>query len=101
MHAKLGFKHRLGAQRSRFLQLHRQVQHLAVVVVVPHRRLMLGPALLPHQLRALLDRVDWLSPEDLGQHADLDPWFTLLTLPVRPEAKIQAPPSRSWAPARI
>ena len=44
MHAKPGFKHRLGAQSFRFLQLHRQVQHLAVVVVVPHRRLKLGPA---------------------------------------------------------
>ena len=33
MHAKPGFKHRLGAQSFRFLQLHPQVQHLAVVVV--------------------------------------------------------------------
>ena len=37
MHAKAGFKHRLFAQSARFLQLHPQVQHLAVVVVVPHR----------------------------------------------------------------
>jgi hypothetical protein len=43
MHAKPGFKHRLAAQSFRFLQLHPHVQHLAVVVVVPHRRLNLGP----------------------------------------------------------
>jgi len=34
MHAKAGFKHRLGAQSFRFLQLHPQVLHLAVVVVM-------------------------------------------------------------------
>jgi hypothetical protein len=34
MHAKVGFKHRLGAQSFRFLQLHPEVLHLAVVVVV-------------------------------------------------------------------
>ena len=39
MHAKPGFKHRLGAQSFRFLQLNPQVMHLEVVVVVPHRRL--------------------------------------------------------------
>ena len=57
MHAKPGFKHRLGAQSFRFLQLHPQVQHLAVVVVVPHRRLNLGPAQLPQQLQAFLEQV--------------------------------------------
>jgi hypothetical protein len=30
----VGFKHRLGAQSFRFLQLHPEVLHLAVVVVV-------------------------------------------------------------------
>ena len=35
MHAKPGFKHRLGAQSFRFLQLNPQVMHLAVVVLVP------------------------------------------------------------------
>ena len=90
MHAKPGFKHRLGAQSFRFLQLHPQVQHLAVVVMVPHRRLKLGPALLPHQLQAFLDGVAWLSLEELGQQADLDPLLALLTLPVRPEAELQA-----------
>ena len=90
MHAKPGFKHRLGAQSFRFLQLHPQVQHLAVVVMVPHRRLKLGPALLPHQLQAFLDGVVWLSLEELGQQADLDPLLALLTLPVRPEAELQA-----------
>jgi len=57
MHAKPVFKHRLFAQTARFLQLHPQVLHLAVVVVVPHRRLNLGPALLPQQLQAFLDGV--------------------------------------------
>jgi len=57
IHAKPGFKHRLGAQSFRFLQLHPQVQHLAVVVVVPHRRLNLGPAQLPQQLQACLHGV--------------------------------------------
>ena len=90
MHAKPGFKHRLGAQSFRFLQLHPQVQHLAVVVVVPHRRLKLGPALLPQQLQAFVDGVIWLSLEELGQQADLDPWLTLLSLPVRPEAELPA-----------
>ena len=90
MHAKPGFKHRLGAQSFRFLQLNPQVQHLAVVVVVQHRRLKLGPALLPQQLQAFVDGVIWLSLEELGQQPDLDPWLTLLSLPVRPEAELPA-----------
>ena len=90
MHSKPGFKHRLGAQSFRFLQLHPQVLHLAVVVAVPHRRLKLGPAQLPHQLQGFVDGVIWLSLEELGQQADLDPWLTLLTLPVRPEAELPA-----------
>jgi hypothetical protein len=109
MHAKPGFKHRLFAQTARFLQLHPQVLHLAarrqlgnapayvvdtghlaVVVVVPHRRLKLGPALLPQQLQEFLDGVVLLSLEELGQQADLDPWLTLLTLPVRPQAELPA-----------
>jgi predicted transposase YdaD len=89
MHAKPGFKHRLGAQSFRFLQLHPQVQHLAVVVVVPHRRLRLGPAALPFQLEAFLAGVHWLSLEELGQQPGLDPLVSLLTLPMRPEAEIQ------------
>ena len=89
MHAKPGFKHRLGAQSFRFLQLYPQVLHLAVVVVVPHRRLKLGPAQLPQQLQAFLDGVIWLSPEELGQQDDLDPMLTLLTLPLRPEAELK------------
>ncbi len=47
MQGKPGFKHRLFAQTARFLQLHSQVLHLEVVVVVPHKRLRLGPAELP------------------------------------------------------
>ena len=66
------------------------MQHLAVVVVVPHRRLRLGPALLPQQLQAFVDGVVWLSLEELGQQADLDPLLNLLTLPVRPEAELPA-----------
>ena len=89
MHAKQGFKHRLGAQSFRFLQLHPQVLHLAVVVVVPNRRVNLGPTQLPQQLQAFLDGVVWLSLEELGQQADLDPLLSLLTLPVRPEAELQ------------
>jgi len=89
MHAKAGFKHRLGAQSFRFLQLHPQVLHLAVVVVMPHRRLNLGPAQLPQQLQAFLDGVVWLSLEELGHQSDLDPLLNLLTLPVRPEAELQ------------
>jgi hypothetical protein len=68
MHSKPGFMHRLGAQSFRFLQLHPQVQHLAVVVVVPHRRLRLGPSQL-QQLQAFVDGVIWLSLEELGQQA--------------------------------
>ena len=89
MHAKPGFKHRLFAQTARFLQLHPQVLHLAVVVVVPYRRLNLGPAQLPQQLLAFLDGVIWLSLEELGQHPDLDPMLALLMLPVRPEAELK------------
>ena len=89
MHAKAGFKHRLFAQTARFLQLHPQVLHLAVVVVVPHHRLRLGPAQLPQHLQAFVDGVLWLSLEELGQQADLEPLLSLLTLPVRPEAELQ------------
>ena len=89
MHSKKGFKHCLGAQSFRFLQLHPKVEHLAVVVVVPHRRLNLGPARLPEQLQAFVDGVVWLSLEELGQMPDLDPMLTLLTLPVRPEAQLK------------
>jgi predicted transposase YdaD len=94
MHAKPGFKHRLGAQSFRFLQLHPQVLHLAVVVLVPHRRLRLGPDQLPQQLQAFVDGVVWLSLEELGQQADLDPLLALLALPVRPEAELQASSQR-------
>ncbi len=31
----------------------------------------------------------WLSLEELGQQADLDPLLTLLTLPVQPEAQLK------------
>jgi predicted transposase YdaD len=89
MHAKAGFQHRLAAQSFRFLQLHPQVHHLGVVVVVPHRRLRLGTAQLPQQLQAFVDGVIWLSLEKLGQMPDLDPLLTLLTLPVRPEAQLK------------
>ena len=89
MHAKPGFKHRLFAQTARFLQLNPQVLHLAVVVVPPHQRLKLGPALLPQLLQLFLDGVVWLSLEELGQQVDLDPLLKLLTLPVRPQVELK------------
>lgn len=42
------------------------------------------------QLQAFVDGVIWLSLEELGQQADLDPLLALLTLPVRPEAELKA-----------
>ena len=89
MHAKPGFKHRLGAQTLRFLQLHPKVRHLRVVVVVPHRRLNLGPAHLPRQLQLVMDDVIWISLEELGQKDELDPLLNLLTLPVLHEPELQ------------
>ena len=89
MHAKPGFKHRLGAQTLRFLQLHPMVRHLRVVVVVPHRGLNLGPARLPRQLQLVMDDVIWISLEELGQKDELDPLLNLLTLPVRRKAELQ------------
>ena len=88
MQGKAGFKHRLWAQTARFAQLHPHVQHLEVVVVVPHRRLNLGPVALPRQQRAFLAEVHWLSLEELGQQPELDPLLSLLTLPVRPKPEI-------------
>ena len=88
MHAKPGFKHRLGAQSFRFLQLHPQV-HLAVVVVVPHQRLKLGPDPLPSQLQTFVDQVHWLSLERMSRQSDLNPLLNLLTLPVRPLAELR------------
>jgi predicted transposase YdaD len=83
------FKHRLGAQTLRFLQLHPKVRHLRVVVVVPHRRLNLGPARLPRLLQLVIDEVLWISLEELGQQEELDPLLNLLTLPVRSKAELQ------------
>jgi predicted transposase YdaD len=88
MHSKQGFRHRLWAQTARFVQLHPQVQHLAVVVVVPHRRLKLGPARLPQQLQSFLDGVHWLSLDELGHQSGLHPLVSLLTLPVLPRPEI-------------
>ena len=76
MHSKPGFKHRLGAQTLRFLQLHPKVRHL-------------GPARLPRQLQLVLDEVIWISLEELGQQDQLDPLLNLLTLPVRHEPELQ------------
>ena len=67
MQGSQGFQHRLWAQTARFTQLHPQVQHLEVVVLVPHQRLHLGPAALPRQQRAFLADVHWLSLEQLGR----------------------------------
>jgi predicted transposase YdaD len=90
MHGKLGFKHRLWAQTARFCQLHPQVQHVEVVVLVPHRRLTLGPAGLPRQLQAFLAAVHWISLDELAHQATLHPLLSLLTLPVRPKAEMPA-----------
>ena len=89
MHSKVDFHHRLAAQSFRFLQQHPQVQHLAVVVVLPHRRLRLGPAQVPHQLQAFVEGVHWLSLNDLGHQSGLHPLITLLTLPVLAKAELQ------------
>ena len=70
------FKHRLGAETLRFLQLHPKVRHL-------------GPARLPRQLQLVLDEVIWISLEELGQQDQLDPLLNLLTLPVRHEPELQ------------
>jgi len=83
------FKHRLGAQTLRFLQLHPVVRHLRLVVVVPHRRLNLGPARLPRQLQLVIDEVIWISLEELGRQDQLDPLLNLLTLPVLHEPELQ------------
>ncbi|WP_438983429.1 DUF2887 domain-containing protein [Vulcanococcus sp.] len=88
MHSKPGFKHRLWAQTARFAQLCPGVQHLEVVVLVPHRRLRLGPCELPFQLEAFLAGVHWLSLEELSQRPGLDPLISLLTLPVLPKPEI-------------
>jgi predicted transposase YdaD len=88
MHPDPGFRHRLAAQSSRFLQKHPQVEHLEVVVITPHQRMSLGPTKLPRLLQALLNEVHWISLEELSQQPNLDP---LLNPAV----------SRSWPAARI
>ena len=45
--------------------------------------------LLEVQMQAFLDGVIWLSLEELGQQADLDPLLALLKLPVRPEVELE------------
>jgi len=88
MQGKAGFKHRLWAQTAGFAQLHPQVQFLEVLVVVPHRRLRLGPDQLPRPLEAFLAGVHWLSLEELGQQPGLAPLVSLLTLPILPCPKV-------------
>ena len=90
MHPDPGFRHRLAAQSCRFLQKNPQVEHLEVVVITPHRRIGLGPAMLPRLLQVLLNEVHWISLEALSQEANLDPLLILLTLPVRPESELAA-----------
>jgi predicted transposase YdaD len=89
MQRDTSFKHRLGAQTLRFLQLHPKVRQLLVVVVVPHQRLNLGPARLPRQLQLVLDEVLWISLEELGQRDELDLLMNLLRLPVLHEPELQ------------
>ena len=57
--------------------------------MVSHRCLNLGPAQLPELLQAFVEGVIWLSLEELGQQADLNPLLALFTLPVRPEAQLK------------
>ena len=90
MHPDPGFRHRLAAQSSRFLQKHPQVEHLEVVVITPHKHMSLGPTRLPRLLQALLNEVHWISLEELSQQPNLDPLLNLLTLPVRPESELAA-----------
>ena len=68
MHAKPGFKHRLFAQTARFLQLHPQVQHLAVVVVVPHRRLNSKHDAATPSSDRWLTLTEWKGPSDLERN---------------------------------
>ncbi len=88
MHPDRGFQRRLGAESFRFLQQHPRVQHLQVVLLVPHRRLKLGddqPELLK---RFLLQDVIWVDLAELSQVEEPDLRLALLTLPVRPEAAL-------------
>lgn len=87
MHSKVAFHHRLAAQSFRSLQQHPEVLHMAVVVVLPHRRLRLGPAQLPNQLQEFLAGVYWLSLEELGHQSGLHPLISHLTLPVLSKAE--------------
>ena len=89
MHSKVAFHHRLAAQSFRSLQQHPEVLHMAVVVVLPHRRLRLGPAQLPHQLQEFLAGVYWLSLEELGHQSGLHPLISHLTLPVLSKAELR------------
>ena len=90
MQSDPGFQARLAAQSHRFLQRHPQVGHLEVVVIMPHRRLTLGPAQLPRLLEVFVRELHWISLEDLSQEPDLDPLLNLLTLPIRPERELAA-----------
>ena len=90
MFSDSGFQHRLFAQTARFLQQHPHVEHVAMVVVMPHSRLRLGPERPPLPLAKFWQQVRTLSLEELSRKQDLDPMLALLTLPVRPEAELQA-----------
>ena len=98
MHSKVAFHHRLAAQSFRSLQQHPEVLHMAVVVVLPHRRLRLGPAQLPHQLQEFLAGVYWLSLEELGHQSGLHPLISHLTLPVLSKAELRPVDSEGRSP---
>ena len=89
MFSDSGFQHRLFAQTARFLQQHLHVEHVAMVVVMPHSRLRLGTERPPLPLALFWQQVRTLSLEELCRKQDLDPMLALLTLPVRPEAELQ------------
>ena len=68
---------RLTAKTYRFLHLHPQLEHWAVLVVTPHSRLNLGPT---QALKLFQEQqVVLLSMEELSQKPNLYPLLNLLT----------------------
>lgn len=85
MHNDPRFQRRLGAETFHLLQQHEVIRHLRVLVLVPHRRLVLGSQ-PPRPLRRFLRQdVTWVDLGALGRRPNLDPALALLTLPVQPQ----------------
>ena len=85
MHSKSNFNHRLAAQSYRFLQQHPQVEYWRAVVLLPHRRLKLGPTIA---VASFLAEVIWVDLSELLTRSDLNPLEELLSLAVRPKAQL-------------